>query len=72
MKLVNQEEFDKHNTFKIWYENYVAEYEITNIYKISEEDKFDFKQSNFYDDEDFQRYVDYINTNNLVITENKL
>ena len=72
LKLVNQEEFDKHNTFKIWYEDYVAEYEITNVYKISEEDKIDFKQSNFYDDEDFQSYVDYINANNLVTTENNL
>ena len=64
-KLVNQEEFDKHNKFKIYYENYIAEYEITNIYYVdtSTNEFFNYMTSTFTDEtiEDYIKYADGMN-----------
>ena len=72
LRLADQSEYEKHYTFKIWYEEYVAEYEITNIYKVTQDSKFVYQKNVFYDNADLQEYYDYINANNLITPKSEL
>lgn len=73
-KLVNQEEYDKHYEFKIWYENEVRTYVITNIfyYNSYTDMDFDFTQRNFYTRKDFEKYHEYVNRYNLIQSNEEL
>lgn len=65
-KLVDQEEYDKHNKFKIYFETYVAEYGITNVYYIdTSENNFNYTVSTFTEDM-IEDYVTYANGINLI------
>ena len=64
----NQEEYEKHSTFKIYYKDYVAEYVITNIYRYNPETdaKFNFKETDFEVSSLWKNYADFINERNLI------
>lgn len=67
--LTNQEEWEKHHTFTIWYDDRIATYEIVAV---REDDtyvnhrNFDFTQRNFKDQNDFDNYMTYVRKHNLI------
>ena len=65
-KLVNQEEFDQHNKFKIYYEGYVAEYEITNVYYIDTATNDFNYATNYFTEEMVEDYIRYADSLNLI------
>ena len=71
-KLVDQEEFDKHNKFKIYYEDYVAEYEITNIYYIDTATNDFNYTTNAFTEEMVESYIKYADSLNLIKPNTKL
>ena len=67
-KLVNQDEYDGHNEFTIWYEDYKCRYLITHIYYINEdtESSFNFTKQNFFKEGSLEEYVREIDSRNLI------
>ena len=67
-KLVNQEEYDEHNEFTIWYEDYKCRYLITNIYYYNEDSdvEFQFSRPNFFKEGSLEEYVSFIDSRNLI------
>ena len=67
LKLLDPEQYLRHNHFKLYYENDVAEYRIKAIYyyDINKDRDFDYRQQDF-SQEEFTDYINYVNERNLI------
>lgn len=68
-RLVDQDCYESHKYFKIWYDTYVSEYEI--IYVVyydtnSDSEVFDYTAKNFYTEEMYQEYISWLNNHQLI------
>jgi hypothetical protein len=72
-KLVAQEEFEKHHSFRIYWEEYCSCYEITHVYYWDEiyDKDFDYKQTTFTDPE-FDDYLNWLDQHNEIVSEETL
>ena len=68
VSLLEQEEYEAHPEFNVWYKDRKARYVITNIYywDAVADQNFPFTQSNFDNEEDFREYADFINSRNMI------
>lgn len=66
--LVNQDAYDLHHQFKVWYEDGVRTYEIGYVaeYDTVNNSDFDFKIKNFYTDEIYSNYVAWLNAHQQI------
>lgn len=66
--LIDQEEYEKHPEFNIWFEDRKARYVITNIFywDASEDRDFAFSQRNFDTEEEFNEYKSFVDGRNLI------
>lgn len=66
-KLVNQEDYDQHREFKIWYETDVVSYEIEAVYYYdTSTDDFNFRQSNFNNEQEITSFLSEISKRNEI------
>lgn len=67
-KLVNQNVYDQHHEFNVYYKDSVASYVITNvyIYNISTANEYSFAQPDFYDDYTVLDHIKFANQNNRI------
>lgn len=70
--LVNQENFEESKTFKIYLENEIRYYQITDVYVVDINEGFDFKRQNFEDEEDFTEWYSFVQNRNLIATNSRL
>lgn len=67
--LVNQDDWEKHHTFTIWYDDHVSVYEIVAVQMYDTEadhGSFVFNQPNFKDQQDFDKYMAYVRQHNVI------
>ena len=64
--LKNQEDYDKHHEFKIWYKDHVSYYVVTHVYYFNINEDFEYSQADFYTDEEWTAYLNEINRRNLI------
>lgn len=66
--LVEQEAYDAHHEFRIWYKDHVTRYVITQVYYYNSDVdyEFNFKQSAFTDKEDFNHFLQETEKRNLI------
>lgn len=70
--LVNQENFEESQMFKIYFENEIRYYQITDVYVVDINEGFDFKQQYFEDEEAFEKWYFTIQSRNLVSANDRL
>lgn len=74
--LENQDAYDLHHEFKVWYEDHVSTYQISyvTIYDTYDDKDFDFRIKNFYTDEIYEEYLNWMNEHQMIqpIKESKL
>ena len=70
-RLVDQNEYEQHHSFKIYWENECREYEITHVYYWDEvnDRNFDYKQTDFSGSAEFNEYKSWIDRHNLITSE---
>lgn len=73
LKLKQQENYENCKTFTIWWEHYQNTYEIVEVYIFDEKnaDTYAFNQRNFYNEEEFNTWIDYAEERNLIKTDSK-
>ena len=73
-ELVEQDLYDQHHEFSIWWEDHQSKYVITNIYyyNVDENREFDYKQRAFADEADFNKFKDFIDENNVISAVDEL
>ena len=71
--LVAQDEFEKHHSFQIYWEDHFSCYEITHVYYWDEiyDKDFDYKQTTFTDLE-FDDYLNWLDQHNEIVSEETL
>lgn len=70
--LVNQENFEESKTFKIYFENEIRYYQITDVYVVDINEGFDFKRQNFENEENFAEWYSFVQNRNLIATDSRL
>lgn len=67
-KLADQEVYDEHHTFKVWYEDHVSEYVVSYVTDYNEvtDKNFDYKVSEFYLQNIFDGYKDWLDKNQMI------
>lgn len=70
--LVNQEKFEESQTFRIYFENEIRYYQITDVYIVDINEGFDFKQRYFEDEKTFEEWYSTIQSRNLISTNDRL
>ena len=73
-ELAEQDLYDQHHEFSIWWEDHQSKYVITNIYyyNVDENREFDYKQRSFADEADFNKFKDFIDENNVISAVDEL
>ena len=73
-RLVDQEVFDEHHSFRIYWKDDYREYEITHVFYWDEVNNrnFDYKQSSFPIKNEFDEYKQWIDSHNLITSEESL
>lgn len=68
-KLVNQEDYNNHHEFKIWYETEVVSYEIEAVYYYdTDTEDFNFRKNNFDNEEEITSFLSEINKRNEILS----
>lgn len=70
--LVNQENFEESQTFRIYFKNEIRYYQITDVYVVDINEGFDFKQQYFEDEETFEKWYSTIQSRNLISANDRL
>lgn len=73
VKLAEQENFEKSRTFTIWWKDVKNTYEIADIYVFDETDSNEYAYSarNFYTETEFNEWISYAESRNMIQTETK-
>lgn len=68
LKLKDQEYYEKHDKIIIYSSLGISQYAITNVYLLSNDqfDEYDYQVYNFTDKEEFVKFMEFPNTNNLI------
>lgn len=66
-KLVDQEWYDKNNTFKLYLEDEIREYEVVNVYYYPIDSEYVYTQPEFSDSEDFDDWYRFAKDGNLIL-----
>ena len=71
-KLIDQTFYEENNKFKMYFENEVREYAITNVYYLDEETYqwYNYQQPTFLDKKEFDEWINYPDRNNLINSVN--
>lgn len=71
-KMIDQSFFDQNKKFKIYMEDGIHYYEGIYVYRISEEEfqDYDFARADFYDENDFNQFIDYAKQKSVVNSRN--
>lgn len=72
--LLDQEDYDEHHSFRVYWEDYYKNYEITHVCcwdEIYDRD-FDYKQNEFYTDDEFNEYLNWLDQHNEIVSGESL
>lgn len=71
IKLKQQENYENCKTFTVWWENVKNTYEIAIVYVFDEvnSDTYDYAQRNFYTETEFNEWISYAQSRNLIETD---
>lgn len=71
--LVEQDAYDQHHEFTVWWQDKAAKYVITNVfyYDVEQDTKFDYKQLEFTESE-FRDFKEFIDSKNEIVSDESL